>query len=667
LTEEETNHNTRAILSSDHPKDSGVAVTSSPLDFPSVAPSTNPFSVTDKSVTFSLTKHMSTTEDDEAPVTRRNLQESKNEEDNFQSLRYPTMPPEDKSINIANEYMISRTEPTQVLSSSPWTSADGLLPNGLHLFYWVENPPNKILGPCEGDCDTDADCANGLYCFSKPDGVAMEVPGCIGVDSSDTDFCTFKNLNLGVNPIAKPDGINLFTWKQNPPNQKLGPCEGDCDVDEDCLPGLYCFPKALGQKIDVPGCKGVDTSNTDFCVWKPTPQPTPLPTIKPTKPPTPMPTPSPPTKRPSSTSPPMKYPILFVFPENPPLAKDRPLQLCQGDCDDDSDCAEGLICYMRKESETTIPWCTGITTSKTEFCTYPEGSRPPTSKPTLAPTPAPTPSPTRLPTVRPTPPPPTPRPNQGPKTGPTTAPTNPPKTLAPTPQPTPSPTGLQTSVTLAIYFDPWPEETSWTIENLQKDVISSVPPGTYVPPMDQVRETITVNEGATYVLTIGDSAGDGIAGIGNLFVLSMTDRPDIVLAQGDGVFAEQHIETFYVPTPEEYPSSAPTMTPAPTFKTIGIFLTINFDSWHQETAWQVVAQENPNQIWAEAVYDTYRAGESVTENILLPTGRPYIFIIKDFFQDGIDGGSYKMVTANGRVLFEGDGNFGAERRHQFAI
>lgn len=223
------------------------------------------------------------------------------------------------------------------------------------------------------------------------------------------------------------------------------------------------------------------------------------------------------------------------------------------------------------------------------------------------------------------------------------------------------------SVTLAIFFDPWPEELSWKIESLDGEVVSNVPAGTYVAPIEQVRETIRVNGGSTYVLTVGDSAGDGIAGTGTVFMLSMTGRPEIVLVQGDGVFAERHTETFYVPTAEEYPTAVPTPSPAPTSFTVTVFLTITFDSWHQETAWQIVAQEDPTRIWAEAGYDTYRGGKSVTESIRLPPGRSYIFLIKDFFQDGIDGGSYKMVAANGRVLFQGDGNFGAERSHQFAI
>ena len=48
---------------------------------------------------------------------------------------------------------------------------------------------------CEGDCNTDDDCVDGLVCFTKGKGEVgdeMVVPGCFGVDTSRTDWCTTK-------------------------------------------------------------------------------------------------------------------------------------------------------------------------------------------------------------------------------------------------------------------------------------------------------------------------------------------------------------------------------------------------------------------------------------------------------------------------------------------
>jgi hypothetical protein len=48
------------------------------------------------------------------------------------------------------------------------------------------------LGPCQGDCDSDDDCAEGLYCFD--DDGPETVPGCNGVRRSTStgkvDYCT---------------------------------------------------------------------------------------------------------------------------------------------------------------------------------------------------------------------------------------------------------------------------------------------------------------------------------------------------------------------------------------------------------------------------------------------------------------------------------------------
>jgi hypothetical protein len=130
------------------------------------------------------------------------------------------------------------------------------------------------------------------------------------------------------------------------------------------------------------------------------------------------------------------------------------------------------------------------------------------------------------------------------------------------------------------------------------------------------------------------------------------------------------MQVFYVPTTAEYPTAAPlppSISPGPTVFTVPVFLTITFDNWHQETAWQVVTQEDPTNVVAEAFFDTYRAGDTSTVEIQLQPGRPYIFTIRDYFADGIDGGGYKMMTVDGTTLFEGDGVFGAERSHQFVV
>ena len=43
------------------------------------------------------------------------------------------------------------------------------------------------LGLCEGDCDSDSQCAGNLRCFFRS-GTA-QVPGCSGAGVSGKDYC----------------------------------------------------------------------------------------------------------------------------------------------------------------------------------------------------------------------------------------------------------------------------------------------------------------------------------------------------------------------------------------------------------------------------------------------------------------------------------------------
>ena len=77
-----------------------------------------------------------------------------------------------------------------------------------------------------------------------------------------------------------------------------------------------------------------------------------------------------------------------------------PLGECQGDCDNDGDCAPGLVCFQR-DDDTPIPGCTGETenTLPGDFCYNPN----PTASPTAAPIPNPIIAPTSAPNPFPTP------------------------------------------------------------------------------------------------------------------------------------------------------------------------------------------------------------------------------------------------------------------------
>jgi len=107
----------------------------------------------------------------------------------------------------------------------------------------------------------------------------------------------------------------------------LNLCEGDCDQDSDCNHGLICWHRDFESDTVVPGCAGIATGNWDYCV-----------------------------------------PAAILVDVGVDGSASG-LNLCEGDCDQDSDCNHGLICWHRDfESDTVVPGCIGIATSDLDYC-----------------------------------------------------------------------------------------------------------------------------------------------------------------------------------------------------------------------------------------------------------------------------------------------------------
>ena len=176
------------------------------------------------------------------------------------------------------------------------------------------------------------DCQEGLVCFQRNDFTEVPSCSCGESDESFNDYCVLE----GDPPLIDTDDLPLSV------------CEGDCDTNLDCLPGLVCYQRDAGEAV--PGCVGgeEDASNNDYCVkamfakpptTTPTESPTERPNDQPTIPPmTDVPTepiattfgPTPNTVQPTTS--PTKSPSdpLCVIETN-----DFPLALCRGDCDND--------------------------------------------------------------------------------------------------------------------------------------------------------------------------------------------------------------------------------------------------------------------------------------------------------------------------------------------
>eukprot|EP00980_Cylindrotheca_fusiformis_P000757 scaffold175_cov153-Cylindrotheca_fusiformis.AAC.9 len=223
--------------------------------------------------------------------------------------------------------------------------------------------PSVPLERCEGDCDSDSDCASSdLFCFARTEAREF-VPGCTGGESDDTlfDYCIRRvDVAPGVAPtVPTPDPSPDPTPDPTPQpvstpipdptpapvsngdlplrvtyDFPLGRCEGDCDDDPDCEPGLYCFQRDAYEPV--PGCLGGsnDRSRTDYCI-----------------------------PAAANTRPPLTYSEHF------------PLGFCVGDCDSDHDCKPGLYCFQRDEYE-SVPGCTGGNKdgSRVDYCIPPSNA-----------------------------------------------------------------------------------------------------------------------------------------------------------------------------------------------------------------------------------------------------------------------------------------------------
>jgi len=98
----------------------------------------------------------------------------------------------------------------------------------------------------------------------------------IGEGEAKTDYCISPDDVVPTpRPTRKPTprptmptGSNKLTKVGNNLGEgMLGRCEGDCDNDRDCFPGLECMKRTDGRlkNGDVPGCKNEGALGTDYC------------------------------------------------------------------------------------------------------------------------------------------------------------------------------------------------------------------------------------------------------------------------------------------------------------------------------------------------------------------------------------------------------------------
>ena len=180
-------------------------------------------------------------------------------------------------------------------------------------------PASLPLQECQSDCDNDSECVGDLRCFQRDFG--EDVPGCQRDNSipitSDVCFDPTKN-----NVMRKVSSDNPRGSKKR--------CEYDCDSDNHCIGMLQCHQRSSGELT--PGCYGIVHDTYDICYYPPD--------------------------------------------ENvPTLPKQRPraiLGLCEGDCDNNDQCAGDLVCHQRSTGDYTPGCYTKDETSSDDYCVDPE-------------------------------------------------------------------------------------------------------------------------------------------------------------------------------------------------------------------------------------------------------------------------------------------------------
>jgi hypothetical protein len=134
-------------------------------------------------------------------------------------------------------------------------------------------------------------------------------------------FSSFLTFTLAFAPLLSGVIVreSFLVNKGKDPTYLLGQCEGDCDRDSDCVGRLKCFFRD-SSKEKVPGCQIGGTGDVpiyDYCY-----------------------------------DPDAEYPLVSRGP-----GPNKLLGRCEGDCDQDSDCDEGLKCFGRDSSKEKVPGC----------------------------------------------------------------------------------------------------------------------------------------------------------------------------------------------------------------------------------------------------------------------------------------------------------------------
>lgn len=127
----------------------------------------------------------------------------------------------------------------------------------------------------------------------------------------------------------------------------------------------------------------------------------------------------------------------------------------------------------------------------------------------------------------------------------------------------------------------------------------------------------------------------------------------------------------YSPAPTGAPSP-PTISPAPTALSVNLELGIYFDQVPETISWAIRSKQG-KVVYKEVRPGTYRRPiDHIFEEIFVPPGEEYEFIIQDERGDGILGGGivYDLYLKDENLsmkLFEGEGQFKKDQKETFYV
>ena len=224
-------------------------------------------------------------------------------------------------------------QPPSLAPSISYSPSQSAAPTTSDYFDLAIASDCSVLNPCglcRGECDRDSQCAPGLRCYDR-EGLE-NISGCTGRGRIARDYC-YRDPSLEeAEPSRDPE---LEIVGQCTAASPCGLCQGDCDSDDECEVGLIC--KQRGSFEQVPGCSGLGRGGLDYCYPQELEVAEPL------------------------------FRVTQQFERASSCTIDSPCGECQGDCNRDSDCGDGLRCFQRSGDE-PVPGCRGASVRAVDYC-----------------------------------------------------------------------------------------------------------------------------------------------------------------------------------------------------------------------------------------------------------------------------------------------------------